>query len=397
MNYLIFCSFEVGGLIFKMAQTLNYHGIKAYYISLAQIPCGNYNSTEFHYGKRQEAWDLSPLFFKNENRLNESVKILRRIKKDYGITACLATGHKSYLLKEAGIKYKYWTYGADLYHYNNPSIILAGLPAWKKVMLSPYVLLGYARQQKKSILYASSMWLEFHQLKVHQRLYPKKPVFFLPRVVKTADYRQLCREKAESKNMVCRATGAKQFFFSSTRHFWAGNNNRLVDCKANDVIVNAFARYLEISNDKSTRLILVKRGPDASQSEQLARKLGIDGFVVWINEVKRDDLRAYYQGASACLGQFGAPILAYTALEPLACATPTASFFEYNNALVPFYITPPPVFNCKEPAVIAEFMRKMVSEPDYASRLSYDSWSWAKENCSEEKFVESFVKEMDLE
>jgi hypothetical protein len=35
-------------------------------------------------------------------------------------------------------------------------------------------------------------------------------------------------------------------------------------------------------------------------------------------------------------------------------------------------------------------MCKITSDTDYASNLSYDSWLWTKENCSEEKFSEAF-------
>lgn len=394
MNCLIFCSFEVGGLIYKMADTLNRHGVRAYYVSLARTPSNTYNSAEFHYGKRKEAWDLTPLFSKNRGPDDKNTRILRKIKEDYRITACLATGHKSYLLKQAGIEYKYWTYGADLYHYNKPSVVLGGLPAWKRIMLTPYVLFGYARQQRRSISCASSMWLELHQFEVYKWLYPGKPIFFLPRFVGMTDYQRLCREKAENKNAICKTIRAKHFFFSSTRHFWAGSNNTMVDSKGNDVILRAFARYLKISGDKDSKLILINRGPDAGMSGQTAKRLGVDDFVVWINEARRDDLWGYYQGASVCFGQFGAPILAYTALEPLSCATPTASFFEYNNAVVPFFATPPPVLNSRDHGEIAVFMHKIVSNPEYAGRCSCDSWIWAKENCSEEKFVESFVREI---
>jgi glycosyltransferase involved in cell wall biosynthesis len=394
LNYLIFCSFEVGGLIYKMAETLNRHGVMVYYISLAKIPSNSYNSAEFHYGNAKEPWDLSSIFSNIKGSDDKAARFLRRIKDDYHITACLATGHKSYLLKQAGIEYKYWTYGADLYHYNKPSIVLGGFPSWKKAMLTPYVLFGYARQQKRSIADALSMWLEFHQLDIYNRLYPSKPIFFLPRFGKVADYERLCEEKAESKKTICKIINAKHFFFSSARHFWAGNNSALVDSKGNDVMLRAFARYLEISGDKDSKLILIKRGPDTGATEQIARKLGIEGSLVWIKEARRDDLRSYYQGASVCFGQFGEPILAYTAIEPVSCATPTASFFEYNNTLVPFYKTRPHVLNSRDPGEIAVFMDNIVSDPEYAERWSHDTWLWARENCSEEKFVESFVKEI---
>ena len=47
MSYLIFCSFEVGGLPYRMAEILNAHGVEAYYASIAKPTLGH-DSTQFH-------------------------------------------------------------------------------------------------------------------------------------------------------------------------------------------------------------------------------------------------------------------------------------------------------------------------------------------------------------
>lgn len=112
MNYLIFCSFEVGGLPYKMAEILNRHNVKTYYISIAKEASGH-DSTRFHYGDKGEDWNLSGMV-KNEMNSSEIIKLLKKIKETYNIKYCLATGEKSYLLKKAGINYHYWSYGADV-------------------------------------------------------------------------------------------------------------------------------------------------------------------------------------------------------------------------------------------------------------------------------------------
>lgn len=392
MNYLIFCSYEVGGFPFKMAETLNRHGVKTYYISLA--PNSNdHNSTEFHYGKRKEKWDLSDLFDKKFYS-SQNLRTLKYVKSKYNIEIAFATGHKSYLLNSAGIDYKYWCYGSDLDQYCKKFIFPENFPIWKKLILNPYFLLTFCKMQKKSIIKARSLMISFYQIKDCKAICPKTQLFFLPHLIYVAPYEKLFRKKIESREKICKSIGAERFFFSSTRHFWFGKNNRFTDYKGNDVILYSFMNYLKISGDKTSKLILVKKGPDVAESQKLGQRLGISDYIAWVEEMPRDSLWIYYQGASMCFGQFGTPALTYAVLEPLSNGTPTVTFMSNENMDVPFYGTMPPILNSMESEKIGNFMNKITRDENYASKTSYDSWLWTKENCSEGQFVKSFVKEM---
>ena len=398
MSYLVFCSFEVGGLPFKMAETLNQQGIKTYYISLDQIHQGH-NSTDFHYKRGQEKWDLSSLFDKGRRDSKKDIKALIRIKSRYNITTCLATGHKACLLRQAKIKYAYWCFGSDLDQYCRFPFFPATYPIlkrWIRRLFYPCLLPSPYEEYRKSIIEANSLMIAPYQLKSYQQLRFSKRLFLLPQLVNVMDYEDLCIKKSESKSKICNAIGAENFFFSSTRHVWQGKNNLLSDYKGNDIILRSFARYLEISSDKGSRLILVRKGPDVKESEDLIQELGIDDYIVWVDEMKRDSLWVYYEGASICLGQFGTPVLTFAAVEPLSRATPCVSFFGDVNGDVPFYGMIPPVFNSNNHEEIADFMEKIRTDTGYASDASYRSWLWAKENCSAEKFAEAFLKEMSL-
>ncbi|CAN0499711.1 unnamed protein product, partial [Phaeothamnion confervicola] len=59
--FLIFCSYEVGGFPYKMAEILNRHSIVTYYISVDREQFGH-DSTTYHWGTQREEWDLSRLF-----------------------------------------------------------------------------------------------------------------------------------------------------------------------------------------------------------------------------------------------------------------------------------------------------------------------------------------------
>jgi glycosyltransferase involved in cell wall biosynthesis len=393
MSYLIFCSFEVGALPYMMAETLNRHGVKAYYISLA--PNGfDHNSTRFHYGETKDDWDLSYLFDK-EGSTSNNIKILRDIKSNYSIKCAFATGGKSYLLREAGIDYRYWSFGADLDPWCRFPIVPPQFPLWKKLMLYPYFFLTVCREYRKSIFRATSLMISPYKLRIYQQLCPRKRLFFVSQLIKVMDcYEELCKKKKESEKKICEAVGADRFFFSSARHIWVEKGRSFVHDKGNDIMLHSFERYLKKSNDKKVKLILIRKGPDVGHSEKLIEELGIDNYVVWLNESRRDDLWPYYQGASVCFGQFGTPVVSYGVLEPLANASPCVSFVEDYRTDIPFYKTIPPIFNSIDSEEIANFIYRIVSDEEYASSISYDSWLWAKENCSEEKFVETFLEEM---
>jgi hypothetical protein len=63
--------------------------------------------------------------------------------------------------------------------------------------------------------------------------------------------------------------------------------------------------------------------------------------------------------------------------------------------MVPFYRDRPPIFSSKDPAKIANFMIEILTNTEEYADLSYKSWLWIKNNCSEEKFVDSFKKIFD--
>lgn len=393
MNYLIFCSYEVGGFPFKMAEMLNRHGVKAYYISTS--PNSNdHNSTVFHYGERKEDWDISPLFDKKRHSAGKDIELLKHIKSRYNISGCFATGHKSYFLDKAGIEYKYWSYGSDLDQSSKYFVFPEKFPVWKKLVLNPYFLLTFCRMQKESIIRAKAIMISSYQFKDCRALCPETQLFFLPHLIHIEHYEALSKKKIESKEKICRSIGAERFFFSSTRHFWSGKNKAFTDCKGNDVILYSFMSYLKISGDRTSKLVLVKKGPDVIETQRLAQKLGLSNYIVWIEEMPRDDLLIYYQGASMCFGQFGTPGLTYAAVEPLSNGTPTVTFISNENIKIPFYGVVPPIFNSIEFKEIGNFMNRITRDESYASKTSYDSWLWAQENCSEEQFVKSFVKEM---
>lgn len=395
MSYLVFCSFEVGGLPFRIAEILNRHGIRAYYVSVQPVQSVRaagraHDSTSFHFGNRHEEWDLSPLFRSRLFSGRLLANTLEIIKRDYGITHCFATGRKAYLLKRAGIPFHYWSFGSDLDQACFRPDWAIGYPLWRKT-LAWLKFLAVTRPEQRATMHAGeAVMIAPYQLPTLEKICPGKRQFFFPHFIDVRDYDKLSAAKTESRKAICAETGADYYFFSAARHYWSGPRRRVADNKGNDTVLKAFVEYRKAVSDR-VKLVMVNKGPDVEASSELARELGIEADIVWVNEMSRDKLERFYLGASASFGQFGTSLITFVVLEPMAQATPCISYHEEVPAGVPFYSELPPMINSRDPVEIASCLRRLMSDETYRTDLEYRSWRWVKENCAEKRFVASFL------
>jgi hypothetical protein len=321
-----------------------------------------------------------------------TVKRLKNLRDRYGITKCFATGSKSFLLSQANIPYIYWSYGSDLdtlYFYRTYP---ANYPKLKRFAHFLSVNLSFSREMNKTICASEKLMISAYQREGLDKLQLKKELFFLPHVLTAScDYAALENEKRHSREAVCKELEAEQFFFSSVRHVWSGRNRQLADCKGNDTVLRAFSLYRTRNKQKKCKLVLINKGYDVPASRELIQKLGLHKSVVWIEQVKRDNLAKYYKGAQLCFGQFGTPVLTNAALEPLSFATPCASYYGEEIANVPHYSEYPPVHNSKDPQSIVDFMIKLDHDAEFAGQIRFSSWDWIRRYCNENVFTKDFV------
>ncbi len=397
MSYLIFTNFEVGGIPYKIADILNNHGLKTYYISIANKNTGH-DSKAFHYGDKEESWELSH-FFTDLKFPDEVISTLQKIRKELTIQSCFATGWKSYVLRKAGFNYAYWCFGADLDQICFEPFFKKKYPLWKKFIQFPF--LKYLNKKpvrleaRMSIQYSDSLIISPYQKDTFNKLDIKKRLNFLPHILKIDDFVKLKKEKEESRKKICERIGATDYIFSSTRHIWCGNQSVLTDNKGNDIILNAFKTYISEYNNPGVKLVFVEKGEDVAASKSLSREMGIADMIVWLPEMPRDELWDIYKGAALCMGQFATPCITYSVLEPIVCATPCISYYHKNHIIsanVPYYEEMPPVMDSKEPDEIAELINSILSDKKFKDDLVYKSWAWARDFCSEEEFVKSFQK-----
>lgn len=391
MSYLIFCSFEVGAFPYRMADILNAHGVETYYASVAK-PNQSHDSTQFHYGHTNAPWDLTPRFREALASGKKLTTLLHQVQREFRLTHFFATGQKAYLLRQAGLPYHYWSYGADLDYLAFFPVLALRHPWWAIPLRYLLYTMRFRRNFKRAICGASALMIAPYQLPAYQALCPDKPLFFLPHFFKIADLEVLDSQKMASRRQLEAQMDASRFFFSSTRHMWSGPFKSSPDSKGNDVILHAFREYLDLSGDERAKLVLVAKGMDVEATRALAQEIDLTSKVVWIKEMKRDLLDQYYQGAAACFGQFGTPVLTFTALEPMAQASVSISAYGGIDHRLPFYTSEPPILKSKDPKKIGEFLTRITTNPKEHQDLCRRSWEWIRENCSEEKFVAAFIK-----
>lgn len=399
MSYLVFCSFEVGGLPFKMAEMLNRHGYLTYYVSVHKNAEGH-DSTKFHHDNVDTEWNLTAQF---EDKISSNEKIiskLKAIKKQYNIKGCLATGEKSFLLELAGIEYNYWSFGADLdqicFYKKWPD----NYSVWRK-LLSILLRRSYKQRraiqewqqnQVESINKSLAIIMAPYQIDSYLKICPNKKKLFFPHYFPQTDFNDILASKNLNKNIIRNSIGTDRFFFSSTRHFWHGDHQLFSDNKGNDVILYAFLKYLELTSDAETKLVFIAKGQDVSATVALAENLDLTHKIVWLNEMTRDKLSAYYNAAQVVFGQFGTPVLAFSALEPLTQATPCISYFwDGQSQDVPFYENSPPILNTKDPAIIADYLAQLMTNQDLYKKACHDAWLWINNNCLEYHFVKKIT------
>jgi glycosyltransferase involved in cell wall biosynthesis len=393
MNYLIFCSFEVGGLPYRFAELLNKYGVQTYYISIDK-PYHKHDSKAFHYGAEEtEKWDLSSLFEKNIDNMDLLVNKLYNIRQRLDIKGCFATGSKAFLLDRAGIPYIYWSFGADLDYLYSPNLFLRARSVFKKYYYRFFRKPLLSDEMLDTLDAAKKLAISPYQKASLNRLGLSKQLFFLPHVYSNIDdFSSIIKQKEIFKKSFSKEFGTDYFFFSSVRHVWKNRNNLTGDNKNNDIAIKAFSLYLKKVNGDNCKLVLVNKGCDMRATKEMIDSLSLREYVIWIEEIKREELFKYYMGSELCLGHFGTPVVTNAALEPLSCATPCISYYGQDVKGVPFYDEYPPLYNSNDPAEISDFMFKVNRDKEFAGQLRYKSWDWTRRFCSEKTFINSFVK-----
>jgi len=390
MTHLVFCSYEVGGQPFRICEVLNRHGVPAQYVSVSRGARGH-DSTVFHHGADTRPWDLSARVAGRPWAMARAMQRLRSLGPWQGV---FATGSAAHWLARAGLRYSYWSYGADLDYAGRARLLLGlGRPWPARIVSALAQRLVRDPAMRRTLAAADAAMIGPHQREALQRLAPHLPLFFLPHFLPVAS-----RGDVQAARMAAARNapfGDRRVVFSAVRHAWSRVGPALPDYKGNDLAIRGFAAYLQRAAHADTMLVLVAKGRDVQASRRLVAELGIGANVQWVQEMTRADLAQLYHGASVCLGQFGPPVITGATIEPLACGTPVVAWVGEAGGPVPTYAEAPPVINTRSVDGIAQGLASMLDDPDAQAAGSQAAWSWAARNCSEAVFARAFARHFD--
>ncbi len=99
------------------------------------------------------------------------------------------------------------------------------------------------------------------------------------------------------------------------RKLWLSVGN-LVELKGHHIVVEGVAREPDVD------LIVIGDGPEKRRLEKLARTLGIQDRIKFIDYVPKEDLRTYYSAADALILASSREGMPNVVLESIACGTP---------------------------------------------------------------------------
>jgi hypothetical protein len=397
MSLLVFCSIDVGGFPFSFADILNRHGVPTYFICTSDE--GGHDSAAFHVDSTATPWNLSRDFNAPVMTRRERAVRLREIVRQRGITDCFATGTDIGVLREAGVRYKYWSYGNDLdvCCWPSPPVRLTRLSEMARYAARCALAATRIHGARRCLRSADAAMISPYQHDTFRVVVGNLPLFFFPHVLAVQDLEAALATKARVGERLRREHDADHVFFSSTRQFWNTQSGTHLDDKGNDVMIRAFAIHRRREQGKGSKLLFVDKGRSVPDSKALAESLGIGADVRWLAEMPRGELSDYYAGADLCFGQFGVPVLSFSTLEPMAYATPVVSYMDETSPVrVPYFPEPPVMFNSREPIAIADFLQEVCSSDERRRELSIRTWEWTDRNCREKHFVEAIKKALNV-
>jgi len=135
----------------------------------------------------------------------------------------------------------------------------------------------------------------------------------------------------ENKNIATIIEKIKTYkikLFSHVSHvkYELGNN-----IKRNDILIEGFAKYMELSSNKNAVLILLDYGDNVVASKNLIQNLNIDQNVMWLPKMSRKEIMNLLQHIDVGGGELGGAYWGGTGWEFLAIGIP---FFQNTNMTI---------------------------------------------------------------
>jgi len=350
-----------------------------------------FNSQRWHqvYGTKYVN-NLSGKFL-GRSRLKQAY-LLKKIISDHDVDVVFTTGLVAPIFRVLRVPYVYFVYGGDADHLafwgsNVSEFMFPKIWDLMRKTLHSSIIKKIEEIERSIVVSITRYGMRGAICTVfppHQNELMKKIGYknkgFLPHTLDSIFFSLDKDDKVSAQEKIRKELQCERIFISTTRHLWKERKMARF-LKGNDVLIRAYKMYLDKTNDKKSTLILVEKGNDLEHSKKLTVELGVSNYITWIEHQPRKSLVEYYLAADACFDQFQTPILAYCAIEPLACWTPTASYIGDNSP----YHEKTPIFNTKDYLDLSDFMVNVVDD-GYQKKHGMIARDWVYKNCSNSNF-----------
>jgi len=229
-----------------------------------------------------------------------------------------------------------------------------------------------------------------HQIETAKRLGLKR-LRCCQHVVDTTIFKPMDdKERTEERERLKKELGCDLILFHPTRQAW--RDREITDCKGNDKLFRAFAKFLS-STKKKVKLIAIEKGWDIESSKELVEELGIAENIIWKPSMERFKLKWYYNVADIVLDQFNLGCFGTATVEPMACETPVFVYFNpsYKDF---FYGGLPPIVNVQTEEEIFYRLCELAEDENLRKRIGKDCYNWTMKythwEVATDKYIELF-------
>jgi len=130
--------------------------------------------------------------------------------------------------------------------------------------------------------------------------------------------------------------------------------------KRNDTLLKGFAKFVK-TNPKSI-LIIIDKGEDSEQTHQLAKSLGLNEMIKFINgPLNSSELLSYYNIADVVADSFLFPAMSGITNEALCCEKPVITYCP-PSTWDGFYPEPPPILNSSTEAEVCQNLELLIDD-----------------------------------
>jgi len=165
--------------------------------------------------------------------------------------------------------------------------------------------------------------------------------------------------------------------FNHSRQIWKEKGD--CECKGNDKLIRAFAKFIGLCSSKNPILILFEFGKDVESSKRLIEELNISDRVIWMPLLVRKFIMQGLKKAQIAFDQistFAAAIGGVT-MEAFACAIPIIGKKEFLEMNVVSHV---PVLHANEAEDILDILLDCEKYPDKYKQLGKNGQDWFQNN-----------------